>query len=167
MYFFTGLKKIQDWTKQSLKKRLAKSLSHDWINEKTSHKFPLRRYYVQLRWKKKVRTAMRSKTVTLTSIHDLIKQLMSTNSDVERADPGGSHRRHLSSSVIDIPDIPDVIDSPDDSGDSYYSDSDDDWLENCSSGSCTGSPSDGHSQTRSNGSSVIIEGMSFIVLRQK
>ncbi len=74
-HLLTGLEKIQDWTKQSLQRRLHKSLSHDWIHEKTSHKFPLRQYYAQLEWKKKIRTAMGSDTVTLTSVHDLIKQL--------------------------------------------------------------------------------------------
>ena len=72
---FSGLQNIRQWTQISLKKRLQKSLSHDWIHEKSSHKFPLRKYYVQLEWEKKERTAMGSETVTLTSIHDLIKQL--------------------------------------------------------------------------------------------
>ena len=71
----SGHQKIQEWTQISLKKRLQKSLSHDWIHEKSSHKFPLRKYYVQLEWEKKERTAMGSKKVTLTSIHELIKQL--------------------------------------------------------------------------------------------
>ena len=83
MSYSAGLEKIQDWTKQSLKTRLKKSLAHDWIPEKTSHKFPLRQYYVQLEWKQKIRTAMGSKTVTLTSIHDLIKVLTMSNSDAE------------------------------------------------------------------------------------
>ncbi len=71
----TGLKKIQGWIIQSLKRRLNKSLSHDWIPEKSSHKFPLRKYYVQLEWKQKVRTAMGSESVVLTSLHDFIKQI--------------------------------------------------------------------------------------------
>ncbi len=74
-YLLPGLEKIQDWTKQSLQRRLHKSLSHDWIDKKTSHKFPLRQYYVQLEWEKKERTAMGSRKVTLTSAHNLIKQL--------------------------------------------------------------------------------------------
>ena len=67
--------KIKEWTKQSLKRRLNKSLSHDWIAERSAHKFPLRKYYVQLEWKQKVRTAMGSETRTLTSLHDLIKEI--------------------------------------------------------------------------------------------
>ncbi len=76
-----GLQKIQNWTRQSLKRRLTKSLSHDWIHESMSHKFPLRQYYVQLEWKKKIRTAMGSETVKLTSVNELIKQLKSPSSD--------------------------------------------------------------------------------------
>ena len=75
LFQITGLRKIQEWTQKSLKTRLQKSLSHDWIHESKSVKFPLRQYYVQLEWTQKIITAMGSKTVTLTSIHDLIKQL--------------------------------------------------------------------------------------------
>ncbi len=80
LFLISGLEKIQGWIKQSLKRRLHKSLSHDWIHEKTSHKFPLRQYYVQLEWKKKIRTAMGSETVTLTCMQDLIKHLTDSES---------------------------------------------------------------------------------------
>ncbi len=84
--FPLGLKKIKDWTQQSLIRRLKKSLSHDWIPERIAHKFPLRQYYVQLEWNQKVRTAMRSQTKTLTSLHDLIKQRgMGTNQHPDAA----------------------------------------------------------------------------------
>ncbi len=58
-----------------MKIRLQKSLSNDWHHEKNSYKFPLRQYYVQLEWKKKIRKALQSEIVTLTSLHELIKQL--------------------------------------------------------------------------------------------
>ncbi len=74
---FSGLQKIHDCLQQSLKTRLQKSLSHDWIPDSRAHKFYLRQYYVQLEWKKKIRTAFGSRTEILTSIHDLIKQLTS------------------------------------------------------------------------------------------
>ncbi len=74
-WIFSGIVKIKDWTQLSLRKRLQKSLSHDWIHEKTSHKFPLRQYYVQLEWKRKKRTAMRTKIVTLSSLYDLIREI--------------------------------------------------------------------------------------------
>ncbi len=78
LFQITGLMKIQEWTQKSLKMRLQKSLSHDWIHENKSVKFPLREYYVQLNWKQKKRTPRGSETVTFTSIHELIKQLQQT-----------------------------------------------------------------------------------------
>ena len=90
---FTGLEKIQDWIKDSLKRRLNKSLSHDWIPEKRAHKFPLRQYYVQLEWKKKVRTAMGSETITLTSLNDLIKQLGLESSDNSSLEPATKKKK--------------------------------------------------------------------------
>ncbi len=92
LFQITGLQKIQEWTQKSLKTRLQKSLSHDWIHESKSVKFPLREYYVQLEWEQKKRTAMGSKTVTLTSIHELIKQLQQSGS--------GAGQMSDSSSVI-------------------------------------------------------------------
>ena len=92
LFQITGLRKIQEWIQKSLKIRLQKSLSHDWIHESKSVKFPLRKYYVQLEWEKKERTAMGSKTVTLTSIHDLIEQLQQSGA--------GAAQMSDSSSVI-------------------------------------------------------------------
>ena len=84
----SGLQQIWEWTEQSLKRRLNKSLSHDWFPEKSAHKFPLRQYYVQLEWKKKIRTAVGSDRVTLTSLHDLVKQLTSeTHGNSEEGAP--------------------------------------------------------------------------------
>ncbi len=93
LFQITGLRKIQEWTQKSLKTRLQKSLSHDWIHGNKSVKFPLRKYYVQLEWEKKERTAMGSKTVTLTSIHELIKQL-------QQSGAGAGQMTSDSSSVI-------------------------------------------------------------------
>ena len=76
--FLIGLLNIQAWTKESLKTRLNKSLSNDWIPERSAHKFPLRQYYVQLEWKQKIRTAMGSETKTLTSLHELLKEITLT-----------------------------------------------------------------------------------------
>ena len=55
-------------------------MAHDWIPEDRAHVFPLRKYYVQLEWKKKIRHALTTETVTLTSIHELIKQMQSESS---------------------------------------------------------------------------------------
>ncbi len=73
---FVGLKKLEDWTRQSLKRRLQKSLSNDWINESSCHKFPLRQFYVQLEWERKIRRAMSCDREVLTSIHEFLQQII-------------------------------------------------------------------------------------------
>ena len=78
-HFLTGVKEIQECTKESLKRRLQNSLSHDWIAESRAHAFPLKGYYVQLNWSRKIRKAMGTETVTLTSLHELIKEKMKAN----------------------------------------------------------------------------------------
>ncbi len=92
LFQFSGLMKIKEWTQKSLKIRLQKSLSHDWIHENKSIKFPLRDYYVQLEWKQKKSTPRGSETVTLTSIYNLIKQLQQSGA--------GASQMSDSSSVI-------------------------------------------------------------------
>ncbi len=92
------MRKIREWTQQSLKTRLNKSLTHDWIPEKRAHKFPLRQYYVQLEWEKKERTVMETKRITLTSLHDLIKQIKLKKSPEEAANV---HSNHVSSVLVE------------------------------------------------------------------
>ena len=104
--------------------------------ERTARKFPLREYYVQLEWKKKIRTVMGNKTVTLTSIHDLIKHL--TLSDSDAGSPGvRSHHRERGSSY--------------DSDDSGVSEDEEDSMERAR-------------HTRDEISSIIIEGKKKITL---
>ena len=73
-----GLKKIQDWIKQSLEKRLKKSLSRDWL--RNSDKFRLRDFYVQLDLVRKIRRPLRSEQKSLTSIHELLEYINTVNS---------------------------------------------------------------------------------------
>ena len=68
------MSEIRDSTKASLKRRLQKSLSNDWIPETRAHAFPLRDYYVQLNWSRKLRTAMETESETFTSLQELIKE---------------------------------------------------------------------------------------------
>ena len=98
--FFTGLKKLEDWTKQSLKRRLQKSLSNDWIKESSSHKFPLRQFYVQLEWEKKIRKAMGSEREVLTSIHDFLQQIIPAGDGREMAQEGKNRWTEDASSVL-------------------------------------------------------------------
>ncbi len=69
--------------------RLQKSLSHDWIDPSKAHVFPLRKYYVQLEWNKKIRNAMGCELVTLTSIHELVREVTKKSSNVEKDTPSG------------------------------------------------------------------------------
>ncbi len=68
--------KIQEFTKESLKRRLQKSLSYDWVPESRAYSFRLRENYVQLNWKRKLRKAMGVETVACTGLHELIKEKM-------------------------------------------------------------------------------------------
>ncbi len=74
-YFQIGVIKIQQWLRESLERRLHKSLACDWMPIHNVHQFPLRQFYVQLEWERKVHLALRTERVTLTSIHDLIQQM--------------------------------------------------------------------------------------------
>ncbi len=73
--FVKGLGKIQGWLRESLKRRLHKSLACDWMRPETEKHFPLREFYVQLEWKKKVHHVLSTKKVTLQSIYELIEQM--------------------------------------------------------------------------------------------
>ncbi len=48
-------------------------MSYDWQPEDTSYHFPLKKYYVQLEWTRKIRTPVGFKRESVASIHDLIK----------------------------------------------------------------------------------------------
>ncbi len=70
---------MQFWLRESLKRRLDKSLACDWMREETEKSFPLREFYVQLEWQRKVRRVLRTEKVTLHSIHELIEQMTEQN----------------------------------------------------------------------------------------
>ncbi len=81
---------IQDCLKASMKRKLKKSLSHDWIPESRAHAFPLRGYYVQLNWRRKIRSAMDTENVTVTSLHELIKEKIKTSKEKQENKIGHS-----------------------------------------------------------------------------
>ncbi len=66
---------MQFWLRESLKRRLNKSLACDWMRPETVKHFPLRQFYVQLEWQKKVHHALSTEKVTLHSVHELIKEM--------------------------------------------------------------------------------------------
>ena len=73
LVFVTGLDRIQVWLRESLKRRLHKSLACDWMRPENVKYFSLRKFYVQLEWKKKVHHVLSTEKVTLHSIHELIE----------------------------------------------------------------------------------------------
>ena len=83
LVLFSGLNEIQNWNKESLKRRLHKSLSCDWM--RTAHQFPLRKFYVELEWQRKVREALWTERIRLDSLHDLIN-LMTSSDDQTTSD---------------------------------------------------------------------------------
>lgn len=50
---------------------------------RTAHQFPLRKFYVELEWKRKVREALWTERVTLNSLNDLINLMKSSPSEEE------------------------------------------------------------------------------------
>ena len=82
---------MQQWIQESLRRRLHKSLSCDWIHPERAHHFSLREFYVQLDWEKNIRHALKIEKVTLTSIHELIKQVLSSSTISSVIIEGKSH----------------------------------------------------------------------------
>ncbi len=94
------MEQIQQWTRESLRRRLHKSLSCDWMHPDSAHHFSLRQFYVQLDWKKKIHGALTSRMITLTSINELIKQISASQNE-GRHEPGTSHNTKTSSVIIE------------------------------------------------------------------
>ena len=65
--------------KDSLDRTWKNSLSHDWIPVEKAKTFPLREFYVGLRWVRVVKRAIQNFKQELTSIYDIL----------EIEDPGG------------------------------------------------------------------------------
>ncbi len=76
--------KIRQWTRESLMRRLRKSLACDWMRPETVKHFPLRQFYVQLEWQQKIHHALRTEKVTLDSIHKVIEKMTIKAKGAER-----------------------------------------------------------------------------------
>ena len=62
---------LQQRLKQSLDSTWKKSLSHDWIRVKKAKTFPLREFYVGLRWVRVMERAIKNFHKELASIYDI------------------------------------------------------------------------------------------------
>ena len=65
---FSFIKKL---VKRQLRRRCRNALSTDWLPDEKAKSFPLRDYYSDLGWKKKVKKAMRDTSVELKRIHNI------------------------------------------------------------------------------------------------
>ena len=74
-FSFVVLAKYRRYNKESLRRRLRNFLSTDWLPHEKAKTFPLRGYYVNLDWLKKIKKAMKDELVPMSRIHDLFKQL--------------------------------------------------------------------------------------------
>ena len=57
--------------KRQLRRRCRNALSTDWLPDEKAKTFPLRDYYSDLGWKKRVKKAMRDTRVELKRIYDI------------------------------------------------------------------------------------------------
>ena len=62
---------LQNRLKDSLDRTWKNSLSHDWIPVEKAKTFPLREFYVGLRWVRVVKRAIQNFKQELTSIYDI------------------------------------------------------------------------------------------------
>ena len=68
---FSEMLDLQKRLKDSLDRTWKNSLSHDWIPVKKAKTFPLREFYVGLRWGRVVKRAIQNFKQELTSIYDI------------------------------------------------------------------------------------------------
>ena len=78
------MKDLQFRLKDSLDRTWKNSLSHDWIPVEKAKTFPLREFYVGLRWIRVVKRAIQNFNKELTSVFDIL----------EVADPSERPRSH-------------------------------------------------------------------------
>ena len=72
MYFsHSEMLDLQQRLKDSLERTWKNSLSHDWIPVEKAKTFPLRDFYVGLRWVRVVKRAIENFKQELTSIYDI------------------------------------------------------------------------------------------------
>ena len=68
----------QKWNKESLIRRCRNALSTDWLPEDKTRTFPLKEYYVQLEWERKIKKVLKDEQVSMNRIHDLFNLKMET-----------------------------------------------------------------------------------------
>ena len=62
---------IQKQTRDSLKRSLQNALSHDWIPLDQVKTFPLKDFYVELKWTRTVKGAIRNTKAEIRNLHEM------------------------------------------------------------------------------------------------
>ena len=70
LYCLLGMRDIQTYTKESLRRRLRNYLSNDWLPVNKAKSFPLKRFYVELNWTKTIK-GLRDTQEPMNRIHDI------------------------------------------------------------------------------------------------
>ena len=69
---FVDIVEIQRLTRESLDRVWRDYMSNDWISPDKAHRFPVDKFYVDLRWTKMVKEALRTVKESMTSIYDVL-----------------------------------------------------------------------------------------------
>ena len=69
---FVDIEEIQRLTRESLDRVWRDYMSNDWISPDKAHRFPVDKFYVDLRWTKMVKEALRTVKENMTSIYDVL-----------------------------------------------------------------------------------------------
>ena len=63
---------LQELTRKSLNLTWKNYLSNDWLPEEKAYNFPIDKFYVDLKWIKMVKEALKTMKLKLTSIYDVV-----------------------------------------------------------------------------------------------
>ena len=66
-------RRIQKHLRTALRRRCRNFLSNEWLPASEAKTFPLRKYYVQGKWEKKVKKALKDTNIELLKIHDIFE----------------------------------------------------------------------------------------------
>ena len=73
---FADVAEIQKQTRDSLERNFKNALSHDWIPHDRAKTFPLKDFYVNLEWRRKVKGAIRNTKTRIGSLHEMLNSTM-------------------------------------------------------------------------------------------
>ena len=71
LIFSSALDEVRTHLKESLRRRCRNYLSHDWLPKDKARSFPLKKYYVELDWMRKLKKALRDEQIPMNRIHDI------------------------------------------------------------------------------------------------